>query len=164
MAGHAKRNCVFCKWENIKRAEFYRWLDEGNNYYVILSLYPRTDGHTLVISKEPLDDITELDYNNISHMEIVKAVLKWCKILKRKLDVDKVYEMTMCDHWEPNEIRKDWKPGDPHPPTTEHLHIQLIPRYPQMRKVGTAGEHLFVLPEQNRDREQFETIKQKLLS
>ncbi len=164
MSDHVKRNCVFCKWKNIKSDEPYRWLEDNKNYYVILSRSPRTDGHTLVISKEPLDDITELDQNNASHIEILKTVIKWCHKLKSKLHVDKVYVMTMCDHWEPEEIKNDWKLGDPHPETTEHLHIQLLPRYPEMRKLGTAGEHLFVRPEQKWNKEQFEAMKKKLLS
>lgn len=142
---HAKRNCVFCRFEDIKKEQF-RWLKETNDYYVVLDRAPKVLGHTLVISKEPLDDITKIDSNNPSHVEILKAVSEWSQILKTKLNAEKVYVMTMCDHWEPKEINPYWKEGQEHPRTTEHLHFHLLPRYKEMRTKELAGENMFVRP------------------
>ena len=161
--------CAFCDWKRIKAEEPYRWLegDENSDYYVVLARNPKIMGHVLLISKEHYQDITKLDMDNPSTVNILKALVKWTKRIRDELLSDdehgKVYVMTMCEHWEPDEIKLGWKEGDEPVSTTEHLHFHLLPRYKDMRKKETAAENLFMRPEDERwFGDMFKTLKNRL--
>lgn len=117
-------------------------------------------GHTLMVSKEHYSDITKLNLEDPSTNKILKAVVYWAKRLKEVLLAEdehaKVYVMTICEHWDPAELRPGQK-------TTEHLHFHLLPRYKEMRTKELAGEKLLSRRE---DKEwypdMFRALKRKL--
>jgi len=97
--------CAFCKIaENLK--EFKngkdgktRWIMENKYFLVILDKYPKVTGHTLVISKRHAEDITKLTDNE--SRSLASILIKASKMLKESLGAEKVYMMTICEHWEP---------------------------------------------------------------
>ncbi len=134
-------NCLFCDWiedEHFKEKEGYRILKMTPDYIAILDKKPRVQGHTLVISTRQLDDITELNSKSKHAKILFHGIIITSKLLKKKLTGKdgKVYVMTMCEHWKPNEIES------PKKETTEHLHFHLLPRYPHMRTRRLAMENL----------------------
>lgn len=137
-------NCAFCNWEEMKAQHRHRWLDENEDYFVILAKEPKIMGHTLVVSKKHYSDITELDLKHPSTNNILRAVVCWTKRLKQELLTDdkhaKVYVMTICEHWEQSELHPNQK-------ATEHLHFHLLPRYKEMRTKELAAEKLLNRPE-----------------
>ena len=89
---------------------------------VVLTLFPRMKGHTIVIFKPHREDISEINGEEAS--EILALCVRMTNAIKRGLGAEKVYMNTMCD----GEIN--------------HLHIQLFPRYPGER----IGSSRFVAP------------------
>ena len=89
---------------------------------VVLTLFPRMKGHTIVIFKPHREDISEINGEEAS--EIFGLCVRMTNAIKRGLGAEKVYMNTMCD----GEIN--------------HLHIQLFPRYPGER----IGSSRFVAP------------------
>ena len=89
---------------------------------VVLTLFPRMKGHTIVIFKPHREDISEINGEETS--EIFGLCVRMTNAIKRGLGAEKVYMNTMCD----GEIN--------------HLHIQLFPRYPGER----IGSSRFVAP------------------
>jgi diadenosine tetraphosphate (Ap4A) HIT family hydrolase len=122
-----------------------RWIGENDHFFVILDLYPKVTGHTLIISKRDANDITDL--NEEESRSLGRILVKTTKQLKESLKVDKVYVMTMCEHWEPNEISPTREKGQELQSTTEHFHFQLLPRYKEMRTKENAQENLFTRPQ-----------------
>jgi diadenosine tetraphosphate (Ap4A) HIT family hydrolase len=143
--------CAFCKIaENLK--EFKngkdgksRWIMENKYFLVILDKYPKVTGHTLVISKRHAEDITKLTDNE--SRSLASILIKASKMLKESLGAEKVYMMTICEHWEPIEINSKWNKGQTLPSTTEHFHFQLLPRYKEMRTKEIAQENMFTRPQ-----------------
>lgn len=75
-------NCVFCK---IARGEIksQKHLAESNNFFAILDINPRAEGHTLVIPKKHF--VTLLDIPNSLGEELLKFTKEVCsKILDEK--------------------------------------------------------------------------------
>ena len=89
---------------------------------VVLTLFPRMKGHTIVIFKPHRADISEITGDEAS--EIFKLCVRLTNAIKRGIGAEKVYLNTMCD-------------GE-----VNHLHIQLFPRYPGER----IGSSRFVAP------------------
>ena len=128
--------CIFCKiakdLEKFKEDEGRsRWIMENKYFFVILDKHPKVTGHTLIISKRHADDITKL--NDDESRSLGHILVKTSKLLQESLNAGKIYIMTMCEHWEPEEIDPKWKNGKEMPNTTEHLHFHLLPRYENMR-------------------------------
>ncbi|MFX1562734.1 MAG: HIT family protein [Promethearchaeota archaeon] len=160
---HRKRYCAFCQWQKTKKEEAYRWLDDNEHYYVILPLGPKILGHVLVVAKDAYDDICDIEPDTEVAKQIFSAVVEWAHKIKEKLeDVQKIYVMTMCEHWELDEIKEGWTSDNP-PVTTEHLHFHLIPRYKDKRTRELAMEHLLSRPEDEQWSEaMFRALKSKL--
>jgi diadenosine tetraphosphate (Ap4A) HIT family hydrolase len=151
--------CGFC--ELIKRPSELkkRVLDDGRkSCMVILARDPKVVGHTLIVSRTHYRDITDTRLSRREALEILDAVVFWCRRLKAILKspkVEKVYVMTMCEYWTPKE--REGKPP------TEHLHFHLLPRYEDMRKKELAQEHLFARPEEHGwTNEMFQILQAKL--
>ena len=89
---------------------------------MVLTLFPRMKGHTIVIFKPHREDISEINGEETS--EIFGLCVRMTNAIKRGLGAEKVYMNTICD----GEIN--------------HLHIQLFPRYPGER----IGSSRFVAP------------------
>jgi len=139
-------NCFFCRLIRDKESrdkESYRIVEweEDEDYFAILPEKPKISGHLLVVSKHPFNDITEMNADSDETLSLLKAVVYWSKILKKCLHAEKVYVMTMCDHWDPEELPKGQKE------TTEHLHFHLLPRYKTNRP--ERGEWFFTRKEEN---------------
>jgi len=131
-------------WNKFVKDEGYRIIEPNieksipkapPNYIVLLTLEPKVAGHTLVIWKEPYDDICDASEDAIK--QISKVLSRYSRRIKEKLLAEKVYVNTMCDHFEKWELKTESQP------TTEHLHFHLLPRYSGAPK----GENLFCLPE-----------------
>jgi len=103
--------------------------------FAILAREPNIVGHSLLISRTPFNDITDhIDGHEIKETKIFEAVLWLADKIKRKLDAEKVYVKSVCEHWE------IWETKDG--ATTEHLHFHIIPRYKGMRTKALAGDKL----------------------
>lgn len=139
---HVTRNCFFCKLikdKRIRDKEWYRIVEWEKDYFVMLSNKPKISGHLLIVSMHPYDDVTGLKVNSSEAASILNAVVKWAKILKECLHAEKVYALTMCDHWNLDELSENKE-------TTEHLHFHLLPRYETNRP--ERGEDFLVRKEE----------------
>ena len=53
-----KSDCIFCK---IARKEIKsKFVDESNNFFAIYDVHPKTDGHTLIISKKHYTNLIDI--------------------------------------------------------------------------------------------------------
>ncbi|MDP9356292.1 MAG: HIT family protein [Chloroflexota bacterium] len=77
---------------------------------VVLDQHPRAHGHTIVVWKPHRNDFTELAPEETT--ELFAACTTVANAIQRVLGAEKVYLVTMCDG------------------TPNHLHVQLLPRYP----------------------------------
>jgi diadenosine tetraphosphate (Ap4A) HIT family hydrolase len=77
---------------------------------IVLDENPKSHGHTIVVWKPHRADFSELEPHETA--ELFTRCTEVANAIKRGLGAEKVYLVTMCD-------------GEPN-----HLHIQLIPRYP----------------------------------
>ncbi|MEM7802049.1 MAG: HIT family protein [Chloroflexota bacterium] len=83
---------------------------EDDLYKVVLEIFPRMRGHTIVIFKPHREDISELLPEEVG--PLFELCMRVVQALKEALGAEKVYMNTMCDGG------------------INHLHIQLFPRYP----------------------------------
>jgi len=102
---------------------------ENRSWIALLDKFPKVEGDTLVVSKKPYDDIADTMKLPIKEsydfFEIVRTIAGH---LREKLKAEKVYVMSICEHWEEREISyTDRK-------TSEHLHFHLVPRYRWMKE------------------------------
>lgn len=95
---------------------------EDHAFKVVLELYPRMLGHTIVLYKPHYEDITEL--SDAESGRLFQFCTHVAKAIKGGLGAEKVYVNTMCD-------------GE-----LNHVHIQLFPRYPG----DPTGSTRFVAP------------------
>lgn len=137
---HKDRNCVFCELVADGKSIEYRRLrlediktNGGKIALAMLDKEPKVLGHTLVISRMPLNDITDTICRD-EKISLFRIALDLAEQLKQILKAEKVYIMSMCEHWEM------WETANGR--TTEHLHFHLVPRYPGMRTKAEAGENL----------------------
>lgn len=97
---------------------------EDEFFKVVLDLYPRMKGHTIVIYKPHREDLSFLSEDESAC--VFRMCVKVVKAIKKSLSAKKVYLNTMCD-------------GE-----SNHLHFQLLPRYPN----DLIGSKRFVLERQ----------------
>ncbi len=95
---------------------------EDHDFKAVLELYPRMPGHTIVLYKPHREDLTELTDDEAGRL--FQLCTRMAKAIKQGLGAAKVYLNTMCD-------------GE-----LNHLHIQLLPRYPG----DPIGSTRFVAP------------------
>ena len=136
---HRNRNCLFCQiQEHLKDTEAYRNLNVGQSdvCFAILDRNPKALGHCLVIAKAPFNDFTDnlTDIEESEKTTVFKEAIELSRKLKEVLKAEKVYIMSMCEHWQM------WETSDG--VTTEHLHFHLVPRYDGMRNKFDAAERL----------------------
>ncbi|MDG1550334.1 MAG: HIT family protein [Candidatus Poseidoniaceae archaeon] len=87
-------------------------VSEGENWFAFLDIYPRSEGHTLVIPKRGVGNISQLDEKEISDLFI--GMKKVQTILSKNFDTD---DFTICVH--------DGRLAGQEVP---HVHIHVIPR------------------------------------
>ncbi|MBN2797241.1 MAG: HIT family protein [Clostridia bacterium] len=93
---------------------------EDDKIICLFEQYPRAVGHTIILTKEHYEDISEMPIELGTH--ILSVTQKIINLLKEKLGAEKVYMCTMCDG------------------KRNHLHFQLLPRF----KGETIGSKNFV--------------------
>lgn len=152
---HRKRNCLFCQVQkHLEDKEKYRVLNvRGPEVcFALLDKCPKILGHSLVVAKSPFDDLTDAlsDANESEKMTILKDTIELARKLKRVLKAEKVYVMSMCEHWEMWESSSGL--------TSEHLHFHLVPRYPGMRNKWQAAENLLAREGKEQKEEDLEKI------
>ena len=84
-----------------------------------LEEYPRTAAHTIILTKEHYEDISEMPIE--VGTAVMEAATHVINKIKKVLGAEKVYMCTMCDDGR------------------NHLHFQLIPRYAE----NVIGSKLF---------------------
>jgi diadenosine tetraphosphate (Ap4A) HIT family hydrolase len=85
-------------------------LYEDDLFLVKLEDYPRARGHTIVLYKPHREDISALSEGEAAR--VFTQCVRVVKAIKIALGAEKVYLNTMCDG------------------PINHLHLQLLPRYP----------------------------------
>lgn len=104
-------NCLFCKIANgeIEAATIF----EDKNFKVILDRFPGSKGHTLIIPKEHIENIYDLDAETASKMFALTTMI--AKGIKKELNCDGL-----------NILQNNGKAAGQ---TVFHFHIHLIPRF-----------------------------------
>jgi len=122
------KRCRFCEWieggKQWKSGEegTARLLYENDNWMACLDQFPKVDGHTLIIFKKPYDDISDVsELSNEEACDFFYIMRHVTSKLKKNLKVPKVYVMSICEHYEVDEIKY------PDKKTSEHLHFHLLP-------------------------------------
>lgn len=87
-------------------------VSEGENWFAFLDIYPRREGHTLVIPKRGVANISQLDEKETSDLFIGMREVQ--KTLSKYFDTE---DFTICVH--------DGKLAGQEVP---HVHIHVIPR------------------------------------
>jgi diadenosine tetraphosphate (Ap4A) HIT family hydrolase len=93
---------------------------EDSRHKVVLDLFPRAPGHTIVVYKPHREDLSQLRPDETS--ALFQLCVRLMNAIKGGLGAEKVYLNTMCDG------------------PINHLHVQLLPRYPG----DPIGSGLFV--------------------
>ncbi len=83
---------------------------EDDLFRVVLDMYPRVEGHTIVVYKPHRDDMSDLSEEEAG--TIFEMCVAAVKAIKQALGAEKVYLLSMCDG------------------PVNHLNFQLLPRYP----------------------------------
>ena len=95
---------------------------EDDRFKVVLDLYPQARGHTIVVYKPHLEDISQLMEGETA--DLFQLCVRVVNEIKQALGAEKVYLYTMCDGG------------------INHLHVQLLPRYSD----DPIGSKRFVAP------------------
>lgn len=106
-----KQNCLFCNVANGSMDS--STIFENSEFKVVLDPYPAAKGHTLIIPKEHIENIYELDTESASRLFALATHI--AKVLKN---------MYNCDGL--NILQNNGKAAGQ---TVFHFHMHLIPRY-----------------------------------
>lgn len=106
-----KQNCLFCNVAggNMESSTIF----ENSEFRVVLDPFPASKGHTLIIPKEHIENIYELDTESASRLFALATHV--AKVLKN------IYN---CDGL--NIIQNNGEAGGQ---TVFHFHLHLVPRY-----------------------------------
>lgn len=106
-----ENNCIFCKIvkNEIEAVTIY----EDEEFKVFLDAFPATKGHVLIVPKEHVTNIFELDEEKAGRLFALAS--KIAKNIKEKLDIDGL-----------NVVQNN---GEIAGQTVFHFHLHLIPRY-----------------------------------
>lgn len=104
-------NCIFCRIADgdIPSTTVY----EDDSFTVIMDLSPATRGHALIIPKDHMDDIFEMDEKTAG--KLFKLAVRIAKAMKKALKCDGL-----------NIVQNN---GAIAGQTVRHFHLHLIPRY-----------------------------------
>lgn len=152
---HRKRNCLFCNLQKqLGGREKYRTLNVRHPEvcFALLDKSPKILGHSLVIARTPFDDLTDTlsDVDESEKTKMFKVTIELARKLKSVLKAEKVYVMSMCEHWEMWESSNGL--------TAEHFHFHLVPRYYGMRNKWQAAENLLAREGKEQKKDDLEKI------
>lgn len=104
-------DCIFCKIINKELQGHVVFENEG--VIAFLDIYPRSPGHTMVIPKQHVSTLGEL--NEKSAADLFRIVGKLSRELRSKLNADG--------------LTIGINEGDVSGQTVKHLHVHIIPRF-----------------------------------
>lgn len=106
-----KQDCIFCKISNneIPSATIF----ENNEFKVMLDRFPAVSGHILIIPKNHVENIFELEPDQAARL--FQLATHIAKVMKKELDFDGL-----------NILQNNGKCAGQ---TVFHFHLHLIPRY-----------------------------------
>lgn len=104
-------DCLFC--QIIKKEKGSHIVYEDEAVFAFLDIFPRAIGHTLVLPKEHVETILDLDNSKVG--SVFEGVKKVTEILKRGLN--------------PDGFTIGINHGKVSGQVVEHLHIHIIPRF-----------------------------------
>ena len=102
-------DCLFCKIINGEIPSFTIY--EDKEVKVFLDISPVTDGHCMIVPKKHTENITTIDYDTLTHMDMISKEM--FNVFKEKLGAT---GMTRIQN---NGYGQDIK----------HYHLHLVPRY-----------------------------------
>lgn len=108
-------DCIFCKIINgsIDSNKLY----EDDDFIVILDAFPNQNGHTLIVPKNHIEDLTKID--DALFVKMNSLIKKYTKVLCDKLDCN---GLQMVVNYGDNQHIK-------------HYHLHLIPEYFPAQKI-----------------------------
>lgn len=106
-----KQGCLFCGIAHgmIESATLF----ENSEFRIILDKFPGAKGHTLIVTKEHIENIYELDAETAGKMFAMATIV--AKALKKVLECDGM-----------NILQNN---GEVAGQTVNHFHLHLIPRF-----------------------------------
>lgn len=122
--------CIFCQIGLVKTQEAYRKLSENDYSFCILSLNPETKGHSLVIPKQHISKLSELD-----SLDLFDQAIKLGALLMKIFGAS-AYTLKINNQLYQLDGNKSGH--------LEHIHIHVIPKYvkdpAKMPKAATKQE------------------------
>lgn len=109
--------CKFCSIPS-DPAEQYRVIFRDEHFYVLLDLFPQTEGHTLVVFNSHFDSLSEIP--EVLQKDVFLATTKLAEAIKTILGA-KAYVIKVN-----NELYKLESSDELH---VGHTHFHVIPRY-----------------------------------
>jgi diadenosine tetraphosphate (Ap4A) HIT family hydrolase len=106
------KDCIFCKLANDRSKQLYR----DKVCYVVLDKFPADPGHLLVVTNKHYKNIMEVPDPVVA--QVFKVAKKFFKKINKKL---KPTGGSVITNMGPGHIA--------------HLHVHVIPRYPNSRKI-----------------------------
>ncbi len=109
---NCNEDCLFCRFAKTGEKDG-QTLYENNLIYVMLDDFPISKGHSLIISKEHISDISYANIGLAHELGETSALIG--KALMQSLNPDKIYIASLNEE-------------------VEHLHFHIVPRYEGGRK------------------------------
>jgi diadenosine tetraphosphate (Ap4A) HIT family hydrolase len=113
----SESNCPFCLLSQNPQTEDFRLLSNSSEILIVLSLFPQTTGHLLIIPKKHISSMTKLSPNQLKTLFL--TAVEWGEKLLSQLAA-KAYVIKV------NNLLSDLEPEPNH---VSHIHIHVIPRY-----------------------------------
>jgi len=111
-----KKDCVFCNVASDINLEKERKLFENKDFLAMLVLFPKTDGHFIVLPKNHASELNEMREKLGEFFEIT---YQWAEVVKKKLDA-KAYILKLNNKiFEIEDSRFH----------VGHIHMHVVPRY-----------------------------------
>lgn len=116
---HSEDECIFCNLIT-KEPEAELLVTKSQNFSMILNLYPYNPGHTMIV---PNRHITDIRHMSLPENREFDAFRDYC------LDI-------LTAIYQPHGFNIGFNMGRPAGASISHLHLHIIPRYPN--EIGIA--------------------------
>lgn len=151
---------------NRRRPWKSQFIKANEHFFAVLSRDCKVEGHTLIISRDHFSSIADPKLHNqknevkIAFYDIMIEIARNLADFTKDTQTAKVYIMSMCEHWTPEELEKARTDC-----STEHLHFHLLPRKKAMRTPYPyyVPESMFVRCDVTQCDDQLERTRQKIL-